>query len=401
MEHSKYLILYPDTFIWKKKGEIIMYNCHYKQLYKVCYNELVEHYCDELLKTENLYVVKLDKKDLANNQLTTWVQDVINYKLGYIEDDKKGILFVSFPPILNLQSDVDRLEKQEGRDIGEYAAKNWNECTIYISGEDKHPQLYKQIPYPVSNNEILDFYKLQRFFHSADCSYLNAINIVGDFFSYPNKKELIDMLYSMPAKKHFFLTESCVKEYVERFKELNLLNFDLNIYYEGKTNISIVHKKLTEKNISFRWIYLLSSEAQLNEIEQLEKMFDKIEICPIYTGENIDFFEKNIYLTKEDIMHPECDKQDIFAHQVMNTNFWGRLSIMPDGKVYSNPNFSPLGDIENNLYDLIVDEMKSRKAWRLTRDDLAPCSECLFRYLCPSPSNYELVIGKANLCHKL
>lgn len=28
-----------------------------------------------------------------------------------------------------------------------------------------------------------------------------------------------------------------------------------------------------------------------------------------------------------------------------------------------------------------------------------PCNACIYQWLCPSPSNYELAIGKPNLCH--
>lgn len=59
----------------------------------------------------------------------------------------------------------------------------------------------------------------------------------------------------------------------------------------------------------------------------------------------------------------------------------------------------PIGDSEEKINELVFKEMKNGKAWFLTRDEVSPCKDCLFRYLCPSPSNYELVIGKPNLCH--
>lgn len=58
-----------------------------------------------------------------------------------------------------------------------------------------------------------------------------------------------------------------------------------------------------------------------------------------------------------------------------------------------------IGDSEEKISELVFKEMKNGKAWFLTRDKVSPCKDCLFRYLCPSPSNYELVIGKPNLCH--
>lgn len=110
-------------------------------------------------------------------------------------------------------------------------------------------------------------------------------------------------------------------------------------------------------------------------------------------------FEQYIYTCKEDITVCSYDKKDIFAHQVMNSNYWGRLSVFPDGSVYSNINNPPVGTIKDTIYDLIIKEMKNRSAWRLTRDVTPECAKCLHRYLCPPPSNYGFVIGKFNLCH--
>ena len=31
--------------------------------------------------------------------------------------------------------------------------------------------------------------------------------------------------------------------------------------------------------------------------------------------------------------------------------------------------------------------------------DFTPCKDCIYQWLCPSPSNYEIVIGRSNLCY--
>ena len=268
-----------------------------------------------------------------------------------------------------------------------------------MGGESKFPNLHKQIPYPVDDSSILPFYDLQAFLSSSDNSYLNTINIIGTPFSYPYKAELMDLLYSIPVKKNFYLTASTACRFIKEIQQIDLPNYELYIYSEQEE--ASIHHILTEKQIPFHWIYLISSEKQYEDLEKLETKYgnEYVEVHLIYTGDNLPFFEENVYLAEEDILQSNYDKQDIFAHQVMNTNFWGRLSVLPDGKVYSNLNHPPLGTLKDRVYDLIVDEMKSKRTWRWIRDEVSPCKDCLFRYLCPSPSNYELVIGKPNLCH--
>lgn len=37
--------------------------------------------------------------------------------------------------------------------------------------------------------------------------------------------------------------------------------------------------------------------------------------------------------------------------------------------------------------------------WRKTRLQLSPCDKCIYCFICPPPSNYEIVVGKNNLCN--
>jgi pseudo-rSAM protein len=71
---------------------------------------------------------------------------------------------------------------------------------------------------------------------------------------------------------------------------------------------------------------------------------------------------------------------------------------MPDGYVYANVNDLHLGIINDSPYSLVYREFIDGKSWLNIRKQ-APCADCIYQWLCPSPSNYETVIGKPNLCH--
>ena len=130
------LVLYPDTFIWEQDNKTLMYNCSSKQTYPFEAIHPIDKYCLVLTDMQNLYVVEIREEDMENPVLKEWVRQIMGKKMGFIKEQEEGEShIISFPPILNLQSDVDRIEKQEGRDIGEYAAQNWNECTLFMGGE--------------------------------------------------------------------------------------------------------------------------------------------------------------------------------------------------------------------------------------------------------------------------
>lgn len=81
----------------------------------------------------------------------------------------------------------------------------------------------------------------------------------------------------------------------------------------------------------------------------------------------------------------------------LNTNYFGRLTILPDGSIYSNLNTFSLGSLEDSLYEIIFKELNEGKSWQNGRHK-EPCTECRFRWLCPPISNYEFVVGQYNLC---
>ncbi|MEG1088463.1 MAG: radical SAM protein, partial [Bacteroidales bacterium] len=93
----------------------------------------------------------------------------------------------------------------------------------------------------------------------------------------------------------------------------------------------------------------------------------------------------------------QLSKREIFAHQSLNTISFGQLTVMPDGLVYSNVNHQHIGKICDDITDIIVNELKQNYSWRRIRDS-ARCSKCLFQWLCPSPSNYEIVMQKDCIC---
>ena len=122
-------------------------------------------------------------------------------------------------------------------------------------------------------------------------------------------------------------------------------------------------------------------------------------MIPLYTDKNLLFFEKYVFNSLDDILEEPVSRKTVFRRQTLNENFFGKLTIFPDGEVYANLNFSPIGKYpQQSLKELAFKELTQPTAWFYLRDQSSPCADCVNRYLCPSPSNYELVMNKANLC---
>lgn len=404
MKPTYYYSLYPDTFLWTNEAEGIMYNASEHTYISFNLHGLIKDYCSKLNELRNLYVVDVSPEDWSNAELQAWMLQTVENKMGcLIECTDSEPRPISFPPLLNLQSDVDRIEKENGREVGEYVAYNWNELSLFLGGHSDHPSYSRQFLYPADSEHYLDIQALENFLATADNTYLIQINLVGDMQQYPHKERLLQVLESFTAKVCFYMSGDNANSVdgLLNTPAFDKDNYELKLYYAGQDSFDEINRMLADTSVAYSWIYILSEESDIDKMEVLRQGNSSVTItpCPVFTGDNLSFFEECVYTYKEDITTCSYDKKDIFAHQVMNSNYWGRLSVFPDGSVYSNTNNPPVGTMNDSVYNLIIKEMKSRSAWRLTRDVVPECAKCLHRYLCPPPSNYGSVIGKFNLCH--
>jgi pseudo-rSAM protein len=173
-----------------------------------------------------------------------------------------------------------------------------------------------------------------------------------------------------------------------------IVNFPLNEAVLKKI-CSIVNKEKTSLH------FIVENEEQYEKVEEIaaDMNLEKYTVIPVYTGENFDFFKENMFLDREDIFSETIPMRKIFRNQKLNSNDFGTLYILPDGRVKANINAESVGNIwSNDVLYLLYREIMENTAWRKIRDS-KPCNECLYQFFCPAPSDYERAIGRENLCH--
>ena len=174
------------------------------------------------------------------------------------------------------------------------------------------------------------------------------------------------------------------------------IHFPIDMHQWDKTR-----QLLLNQSLPVEYVFDVSSDEDCLQAEQIIDRFqiEKYRLNPVYTGGNIRFFEDNVFLTKEDILSSSLSVKDFFVHQAMNTNDFGKINIMPTGDVYANVNHPALGNIyTNSIYEIVNKEMEEGASWFRIRN-YAPCNECVYQWLCPPLSDYEIAIGRLNLCH--
>ncbi|GHU72680.1 hypothetical protein FACS189413_16100 [Bacteroidia bacterium] len=246
-----------------------------------------------------------------------------------------------------------------------------------------------------TSNKELTIEDLETIFQQMKYSFVGKVNILGGNIL-ENKEILKKLSDSDKDILHIYLHYENYKknEFIDYHNLEFIVNFPVN-----ETVFKNVSSTINKEKTTFHFI--IENEEQYAETEELINQLgiEKYDVQPFFTGENLDFFCGNIFMDKEDIFSKTLSIREIFRNQKLNSNSFGTLHILPDGTVKANMNTQSLGNIKTDtLLNLIYKEMLDNTAWRKVRDS-QPCSECIYQFICPAPSDYERAIGKPNLCH--
>lgn len=400
-----WFVVNPDVFIWKKGDKVLVYNAlNYTFLEFNPSNRFNELY--ELLNNpDHLYVVEVTENDLEDENLNFIVKSIVETECGKLLLQKDMTEApVSFFPMIGIQRSRDKLKDRMDMQSIENYLIYLQELTIYINGGGLCDNLCaKQFPYLLDSGNEQDFNRLNFFLKCVGNSSVAKIRISGNnVFKYGNFIKLFSSLDRIHAIKSIYV--SC-QQLIDFYKEHKLY---LSEQFEY---VIIVDKKypfdekvlllINEYNLPIKYFFYVTSEEESLIAQSLidKHHLQSYGIRPIFSGDNQKFFSDYVYLSEEDIKNSFLNKREVFANQVLNTNDFGKFIISPEGSVFVNTNFSACGSLDDSIHSLIKHELLYGDLWFRTRME-SPCSECLYQWLCPSPSNYELVMNKSNLCFK-
>lgn len=392
MKKKYWFYLSPSVFIWRKGNECYFYDSEkFKGLLFILNDTTLAKFIDSLLDIDNLYCLSIEYPVLISIELSDAIQKLIFSGMARLVECNHSCPPIQLPPILNLQSDVNRLGDTKITDltIGEDILTNLHELQISFS----------------NNFDIKYVKNLICWLDSLKYSSLSNVNIYSPVNQLNNYDEFWNTLNKLHASNTFFfyLTE-IDKSIFEKIKTINIKNI-LNVKiiilpnFDDDKLMEIIECEFYLRD-KYKLEFWVSSEGDYEKINYFIEKYNLhfFEIKPYWNETNISFFEKYVYTNESDILNFTLTKKNIFAHQVLNTYYFGRLFITSDSKIYADPNHKPIGTINDDIRLLISQELTNGVSWRRIRD-LKPCSDCLYQWLCPSPSSYETEINKPNLCH--
>ncbi|MGN1218318.1 MAG: TIGR04150 pseudo-rSAM protein, partial [Phocaeicola sp.] len=358
---------------------------------------------------ENLGSIELESSDLADPETHDFVDKVVMKGMGeLLNQNTHPIKPVILLPILSLNLDVEKFKDKENvdlflaRDISKYLLDvnivlN-NSCQLQC----RHCPNYCKQFFCCSKgctSESLSQDSLVNLLRQISYFPVRTINITGgniyhyqylDVFKTSNKDD----------KKAF----NFYVHYLNYQENPYIDNQKIHLIVNTPVNTDKLHKVYSitkEKDIKYHLV--VENEEQYDELESAltELGIEDFEVHPYYNGRNIQFFEDNVFLSKEDIVASTISMREIFRNQKLNANSFGSLYILPNGDIKANLNEETIGHLgKDRIIDVINHEMMQNTAWRKVRSS-EPCQNCVYQYLCPPLSNYERVLHRQNLCHVL
>ena len=406
IKQKKYwLVILPHIYYVQKNKQGLVYNTQTGE-YMQIHSKKILNLLEQMHEKTNLGVICIGETILEQTEINVFIKESVLKNIfiitQMIEGQPKPIHLM---PVLNLQREVEKLKKEEGRTLGENIFHYLSDITIYLNNScvfdcagcgDYFNQFFHCSK--SFNTENIDFDLLKRFFKHLTISYIRRLAITGgNIFLYPYFSELINFLH----KEKIFSIFGIHYRNID-MKKIKLLNdFAIELFVTFPIEEKFVKKIISlSKQNNTTIIFIISSEEDYRKAEIIisQYILKNYSIRPFFNGENHTFFKNNVYLTKEDILRTTISQRKIFSRQKLNTNFFGRIHLFPNGDIKAHPFKEVIDNCQQELLVKIIEkELITNTAWRIVRDK-EPCNNCIYQYLCPSPSEYEWVINKNNLC---
>jgi len=408
-----WLYFEPYVHISLKKNLVLLYNTingervitRDLEIIKLVY--ATQHYL-------NQGVVCLEQALYEQTAVSNFIEEIRDKFIGDIIDvevlPEKPIQFI---PIPNLYKGTVKpkstIEELKIEDIFSYfhflTIQINNQCNLLCSDCS---YVYKQIfnCFCNRNNNVqeMPFAQIEQIYHQIKTIPLKRIYLSGgNIFLHSEIHKILELFEEMKfiCSLGVHYLNFPAENQLEKLHGYKLEIF-VNPPYQVSKIENIIHL-LKKKYIDYLFRFRLTSD---NDFELISTKFlpmieeNKYAMEPFYTGNNLDFLEKNVFLEESDIFEEPIPQRTIFANQILNSNFFGHIYINCAGEVKSNQNSKHLlGHISTEkIYQLISNELLHNYSWKNTRTK-SPCNKCIYQFLCPPISNYELVLGKNNLCN--
>jgi pseudo-rSAM protein len=417
--------LEPFVYVSIKKENLFLYNTLNRKILEYNNKPILINLVKQLQAKKNLLVIKLDNEYInRNREISNFIKDVRESFMGdLIDTSSSSVKPIQMMPYLNIQRDIHRAERESRFDIGKDIMNHLNEVTIFVNNRcDRHCKMcssaykqflccYKEADHP---NELSIKY-IQNIIDAINVreSRVCKINILGgNILKYSKIETLVSLLNTTNIPKSYYVHYLNLINQKDRMIRITNkwsgLNIQILVHFPIKKNVfENLMPLITGTNINPGFILVIEKEDDIKSAQAFVSLsgIDNYSFTPYFNGKNLLFFRKHVFITKQNIFEFKPSITDILSKKVVNRSLYGSITILSNGDIKTNLNFDKIGNIKkDSIRHAIYNQLKEGKmsilynTWWRTRDQIEVCKHCHYNLLCPSISNYELAIGRNNLC---
>jgi len=408
---EQYFILEPYLFINIIENNVLLYNSANGERFFFNSPVIIEFLNRN---KNNLYVFPFLPEDLKNTEIKDFISEIKSHAMGFVYTSQ--ITPIQFSPALKLED----VHKSDNYKINDSFNKIHNSCNnidtlfLYINHTNESISAVKQYLYRRTSEydenqkyEEINFEYLKKNISSIVISNrLREVNLLGDHIGeYSHIDFLID--FFADHSNDVFINVYIDANYTNRdFKQIEKIShfkhgkitFCISRKFENDKLLNLIHLDLAKK---MEVICLVEQDDDIYYFESLLTQYQlSYKLIPIYNGKNLSFFKTNVFIDQKDIDNIFLNQNQVFRNQTLNFNYYGKMTVLPNGDVHSNIYTNPLGNIaKDSLVQLINNEIDSTSnSWFCVKQNLTPCNKCVYNILCPPVSNYEFILNRFNLC---
>ncbi|MBP7496460.1 MAG: hypothetical protein KA792_02190 [Bacteroidales bacterium] len=358
-----------------------------------------------------------NRKEINKSQIIDFIKQIEKYFFGFLVKDTDAIKKPIQPNLFFYKNSIYyNVKKIVNNKLINSFGNLINEITIMLYDDFfnkkqliKYNEAYKQFIFPkfVKNSNNYDKALLIDFINQIKATKKIKLNLVIDISKI--EKDFIIMFnkYSNFGIEYHIVVHNKLNFDIALEKLLLIINYNKDVLFNFLVVPPINSKKLFKLNTrlnfnnNFKFSFIVQNEKEINEVHTYicnNKLF-KFDIIPYYNKKNIHFLKKYVYIRKKDILKHIQTFEELYFKEFYNISNFGKIIVDYNGDIYSNINKQKLGNIRINSFNQIVEkEIFEKRIWEINRNKVNPCSNCIYKILCPPISNYSFVLKKYNLC---
>ncbi|MBN1199982.1 MAG: TIGR04150 pseudo-rSAM protein [Bacteroidales bacterium] len=415
-DNSPWLFLEPYVQMVRKRKRLLLYNTVSKVAVEYMVSRSLAKLADSLLDPSNGYVVRLAPGQLKEVEIQEFITRLRQEFMGDLLDPdwSAGKPATIFPePMVKFGFNplpIQQTAVKPAIDLRNYL----QEITLFLNSagqetEDLYRTAFRQFSYPAcvtDNKEEMDIDLFRRMIKEVNNYTPTLIHLSGENLArYPFLNEVIGIMAASPfQKKYHLLAVNLDKELISMILSQKHTTLSLYIRFPVQPGtLTTLLQSLPEEKLLKRLEFnlIVSNQGELQQAIEIAGTLDRSNIFfkPLFTGMNLDFFRENVFVSREEILASQPDQQQLFSRISINENDFGKLWILPGGKVFANLNDPEIGEATTEtLVQLVSRELNNGISWRRIRKDVIPCKHCVFQFLCPPISSYEIFMNRFNFC---